>query len=212
MKTVGTILRQARESKKISLVDVEKATKIRSKFLEAIERDEYQSLPTIAYAKGFVKNYAEFLGLRSDTILAFFRRQTEEAPRSSIVLRGLANPLNTSIFRLTPSRFLTLLLISVIGLFAIYLGLQYKKLQQVPSLSINSPQPHQVVHERRVEVLGKTDTDATMTINGISVLVRGDGKFFDQVSLNPGINHIVVVATSRFGKIHSATRDVLYQQ
>jgi hypothetical protein len=48
--------------------------------------------------------------------------------------------------------------------------------------------------------LGKTDPDATISINGVSVLVRGDGKFFDQLNLDPGVNKIIIVATSRLGK------------
>lgn len=71
MNTVGTMLKEARVAKGISLVDVEKQTKIRLKFLEAIEQDAYHLLPSPVYAKGFVKNYSEFLGLDSSVIMAF---------------------------------------------------------------------------------------------------------------------------------------------
>jgi len=61
MNTVGTMLKDARVAKGISLGEVEKQTKIRIKFLEAIERDAYHVLPSPIYAKGFVKNYSEYL-------------------------------------------------------------------------------------------------------------------------------------------------------
>ncbi|TSC61071.1 MAG: transcription regulation protein, partial [Parcubacteria group bacterium Gr01-1014_107] len=71
-------LKEARVSKGYTLEQVEKATKIRSKFLTAIESDDYARLPSPLYAKGFVKNYGDFLGLESSRMLAFFRRQTKQ--------------------------------------------------------------------------------------------------------------------------------------
>ncbi len=93
-------------------------------------------------------------------------------------------------------------------IFLGYLGLQYRKINQPASLSVESPTNQLVVRERRVDVLGRTDADATVTVNGISVLVRGDGKFFDQVSLDPGVNKITITATSRFGKTTTIVREV----
>ncbi len=208
MKTAGTILREARAQRNISLETVEEATKIRIKFLDAIERDDYTDLPSLSYAKGFIKNYSNFLGLDSSMVLAFFRRQTTETPKSSILPKGVAEPLNRSMFQLTPGRFLAFLVGGLVILFLIYLGFQYNGLRRAPVLDVESPVNQMVVNERRVDVLGKTDADATVTVNGISVLVRGDGKFFDQVNLEPGVNVITVVATSRFGKTTTVAREV----
>ncbi|KKU81103.1 MAG: Helix-turn-helix domain-containing protein [Candidatus Gottesmanbacteria bacterium GW2011_GWA1_47_8] len=85
MKTVGSIFREAREKKHLTLEHVERATKIRKKFLSDIERDDYENLPSAAYAKGFVKNYSDFLGLDAASVLAYFRRQTEEVSKISLL-------------------------------------------------------------------------------------------------------------------------------
>ena len=66
--------------------------------------------------------------------------------------------------------------------------------------------------DKRVDVLGQTDPDATVTVNGFSVVVRSDGKFFSQVVLETGVNTLTVVATSRFGKATTVTRKVGLQQ
>lgn len=211
MRTVGEMLQEARLAKGYSLDKVEQATKIRAKFLAAIEADEYARLPSLAYAKGFVKNYSEYLGLNSKTILAFFRRQTLEVPKSSLLPRGVADPLNKPFFRITPSRFLAFLLLGLVSVFLLYFGLQYRQLRLEPRLTIDAPKDQTITSERRIDVLGVTDADATVTINGISVLVRSDGKFFDQVSLVEGINRIVVASTSRFGKVTTQTREVTLQ-
>lgn len=208
MKTVGSILKEARGAKSITLAQAEEATKIRLKFLQAIESDNYSSLPSLSYAKGFVKNYSEYLGLDSSTVLAFFRRQTAEVTRSSLLPKGVSEPLNKSLFQLTPGKFLAGILIALVLIFLGYLGFQYRKLNQPPGLSVDSPSNQIVVHERRVDVLGKTDADATVTVNGINILVRGDGKFFDQTPLDTGVNKITIIATSRFGKTTTIVREV----
>jgi cytoskeletal protein RodZ len=200
MKTVGEMLREARVNKSLSLQEVEEGTKIRLKFLNAIESNDFSVMPSLSYAKGFVKNYSDYLGLNTNTVLAFFRRQTVEAPKSSLLPKGMGEPLNRSSLQLTPGKFITLIAIILVSLFLVYLGLQYRTLQQPPTLVIDDPKNQAVVTDKRIDILGKTDADATVTINGISVLVRSDGKFFEQITLEPGVNKLSIVATSRLGK------------
>jgi cytoskeletal protein RodZ len=200
MKTVGEMLREARVNKSLSLQEVEEGTKIRLKFLNAIESNDFSVMPSLSYAKGFVKNYSDYLGLNTNTVLAFFRRQTVEVPKSSLLPKGMGEPLNRSSLQLTPGKFITLIAIVLVSLFLVYLGLQYRTLQQPPTLVIDDPKNQAVVTDKRIDILGKTDPDATITINGVSVLVRSDGKFFEQITLDPGVNKLSIVATSRLGK------------
>jgi len=211
MKTVGSILKEAREAQHIDFDTVEKTTRIRRKFLEAIERDEYSLLPSPLYAKGFVKNYAHFLGLDSVKVMAFFRRQTDDIPHGTLLPKAQES-IGTSMVQLTPSRFIAILLVAMIGIFLLYFGLQYFRLQQAPTLIIDQPKNESVVTERKVDIFGATDTDATVTINGVTTLVRQDGKFFTQVTLESGVNTITIIATSRYGKTKTEIRKVGLQQ
>ncbi len=211
MKTAGSILRQTRIAKGLTLGQVERDTKIRSKFLEDIESDYYSNLPSQSYAKGFIKNYGTYLGLDANTLLAFFRRQTLDIPKSSLLPKGLSEPLNATFFRLTPGRFLAFLLVGLIAVFLIYFGFQYRSLGLPPSLIIDSPKEKLVTSEKRIDIFGKTDPDATVTINGASVIVRSDGRFFDQAMLAPGINKITITTTSRYGKSLTVVKEVAAQ-
>ncbi|MDP1722829.1 MAG: helix-turn-helix domain-containing protein [Candidatus Gottesmanbacteria bacterium] len=212
MKTVGSILKEAREAKRLTFEQVEIATKIRAKFLTGIEADDYSILPSVSYAKGFVKNYAEYLGVSTSMILAFFRRQTLEITKSAILPKGVAQSLNRAWFQLTPGKFLIFLFVGFVVLFLIYLGIQYGQLRNPPILAIDVPLENTIVVTKKVELLGSTDPDATVTVNGISVLVRGDGKFFDQITLEPGTNTITVIATSRYGKTSLVKRTITSQE
>lgn len=211
MKTVGSILKEAREAKHLTFEQIEVAIKIRAKFLEAIEEDDYRTLPSVAYAKGFVKNYGEFLGIPTETTLAFFRRQTKDVARSAILPKGVTEPLNRTWFQLTPGKFLLFLIVGLVTIFLSYLGMQYRQIQSPPRITLEAPENNTVSSTRKIELLGTTDQDATVTVNGVSVFVRSDGKFFDQVSLDPGNNTITIVSSSRFGKISTVTRSVSFQ-
>lgn len=79
MPTVGEILRSERELKGLSIKDIEKATSIRSLYLDAIENDNYSIIPGEVYVKGFIRNYANYLGLDANNIIDLYR-QTKNPP------------------------------------------------------------------------------------------------------------------------------------
>ncbi len=66
VQELGQILRQTRLDKGLSLMQAQQATKIRQSFLAALEEDDYSILPPPVYVRGFIKNYARYLGLSSD--------------------------------------------------------------------------------------------------------------------------------------------------
>ncbi len=215
MKTVGQLLKEKRLEKDISLELVEQETKIRKKFLKYIEDDAFHLLPDQTYAQGFIKNYAEYLGLNSRTIMAFFRRQTRVSskPSTAIVPKGFIDESIVSPrYVVTPAKAIMIVLISIAGIFLLYFGYQYYISRNPPAVVLESPQEGMVTSGKRVEVIGKTDTDATVMINGIGALVRSDGRFFDQVAVFPGENTITITATSRYGKSTVVSRTVIVKE
>ena len=72
-KTVGTILREARLAKRLSLAEAEKGTSIRSRYLEALERDEYDKTPGEVFLKGMIRNYGNFLGLDGPELVNMYK-------------------------------------------------------------------------------------------------------------------------------------------
>ncbi len=63
MFEIGSSLREARLRRKLELAQVEEDTRIRAKYLMALESDRFEALPGTAYAKGFLRTYADYLGL-----------------------------------------------------------------------------------------------------------------------------------------------------
>ncbi len=76
---VGPILREARNRRKVDLSTVEEATRIRVRFLRAIENEEWDVLPGGVYTRGFIRTYAGYLGLDGERLAEDFRREVEGA-------------------------------------------------------------------------------------------------------------------------------------
>jgi hypothetical protein len=79
---VGTILRKARNRRKVELSEVEAATRIRLRYLRAIEDEEWDVLPGGFYTRGFIRTYAAFLGLDGERLADQYRESVEKWSRT----------------------------------------------------------------------------------------------------------------------------------
>jgi cytoskeleton protein RodZ len=76
MTGFGDLLRQARDVKGVSLREAERATRISRNYLAALEGEEFTYLPAATYARGIVRNYAQYLGLDPATVVEKFEKQS----------------------------------------------------------------------------------------------------------------------------------------
>ena len=77
MADIGATLREARIRGHVDLNDVESGTKIRARYLRAMEDEEWDALPGPVYAKSFLRTYADYLGLDSRALVDEFKSQRE---------------------------------------------------------------------------------------------------------------------------------------
>lgn len=95
---IGAALERARNERGLSLEEVEQATKIRKRYLQGLERDDYSVLPDAVYTQGFLKTYANYLGLNGEELaleLKSHRRPRRERHSSNGNFRktGFDEPL-----------------------------------------------------------------------------------------------------------------------
>ncbi len=110
MGELGKKLREAREAKGLSLEQVEEETKIVSSYLQALEEEEFERLPAPVYVKGFLRNYASYLGLDPQEVLSLYSASAAPTPVTPTI-SVLDEPLVPS-FQL-PWRPLILVLVAV---------------------------------------------------------------------------------------------------
>lgn len=77
MPEIGPTLREARMRARIDITEVEQATKIRAKYLRAIENEEWGLLPGSTFIKSFIREYAEYLGLDARSLVEEYKLRYE---------------------------------------------------------------------------------------------------------------------------------------
>jgi cytoskeletal protein RodZ len=78
-KTIGEILRAAREEKRLSVEQVNRETKISTQTISALEADDFEGFPSETYLKGFLRTYADFLGLDGGKLWSMMRARSSPA-------------------------------------------------------------------------------------------------------------------------------------
>jgi len=130
----------ARERKGVDLFRAERDTKIRARYLAALERGDYRELPGAVYTKGFLRNYAIYLNLDPEDVLRQWRRErgdqfpTEPAVVAPKAILETPRPLTFS-----PSIVVAALMTVGVVVFGIYLATQLMRFAKPPTLELVSP-------------------------------------------------------------------------
>lgn len=202
--TVGELLKKRRTDKKITIDSVERETKIKAAFIKALEEGDYNKLPSYTYARGFLQNYAQTLGLETDVILALFRREFDKTLESKL-LPGKIEKIPAHRTRITT---ISLTFGLLILLLIIYFVFQYKGFFSPPRLTVTSPSENEVIAGGEIKVQGRTSPDATVTINDQTTIVDSDGKFEKTLPVFTGDLTLTLVAKSRNGRETKIIREV----
>jgi cytoskeleton protein RodZ len=123
MFEIGNTLREARLRRRLEFREVEQATKIRSRYLRALEEEAFEALPAETYVRGFLRSYADFLGLDGQLYVDEYNSRfvTDDdygygplRPRRSYAKRSRARGLETNVvlFALTAIAVMTALVIA----------------------------------------------------------------------------------------------------
>jgi cytoskeletal protein RodZ len=175
--TVGDLLHAAREKKGVDLYRAERDTKIRARHLSALEDGDYAELPGAVYAKGFLRNYALYLGLDPTEVLDRWHEEQDPVQRTSTVAvvpppQPLTDPRSGLTF--TPSHVVGAVLALVVVLFLGYVGMQLFRFSQVPELRLNGASLIQIAEDQTsYELSGTSPLRATVkAVDPAGVLVR----------------------------------------
>ena len=199
---VGEKLREAREIRGVDLFRVERDTKIRSKYLAALEDGDFAELPGDVYARGFLRNYATYLGLDADEMEEEWR---EEAGQAQPVTPTIVGPMPMTVRRrivFQQTHVVAGIVAIIVLVVAAYFGFQLTRYLSYPSLAVASagPSPIVVGIGATTYVLKGTATDgATILIswngeNPTIVLADDAGNWTYTAPLGSGSNQFDITA------------------
>ncbi len=197
-------LAAARERKGVDLFRAERDTKIRSRYLAALERGDYRELPGAVYTKGFLRNYAVYLGLDPEDVLRQWRRERgDQTPTEAVVIPQRMTVATQRTLTFSPSIVVAALMTFGVILFGIYLAVQLLRFAKPPVLTVSNPATAVAeVDESATNFVlaGTSSPGATVTISipGQSqprrVVALSDGSWSVSVDLRRGSNQFEIDA------------------
>jgi cytoskeletal protein RodZ len=199
MTKAGEKLQTARLEKGLTLKDVAKGTKIKVEYLEYIEKGEYDKLPSVSYAYGFVRNYVGFLELSEKEIMPLFKREFDEEKAYRVLPRGFEKREEFPIAKFRVRQTFAVLII-VFVLFMGYILFQYRYAFIDPPLTIISPNSTFTISSSQVTIVGKTDPSATVYVGMALISVDQDGTFRKTINVFPGETVVQIRVVNKFSR------------
>ncbi|HMN19405.1 MAG TPA: DUF4115 domain-containing protein [Candidatus Moranbacteria bacterium] len=208
--TLGEKLRKMRLERRLAVADVAKGTKIQARYLESLEEGDYAKLPADVYVKGFLRSFANYMGVDERALIRQYEREqgihrTIEKISEPCQPR---RPLKITGFAITPQLlFAAIGAVVIIGSF-IYLYLEVNSFVSTPRLAVLRPADGMKVQANSVHVSGVAEKDSLVSINDEAVMVNDKGEFSEDVGLQIGLNTISVRARNKFDKEATQTISV----
>jgi len=207
MLSVGEILKKERLRLQIPLEQVEKETRIRLKFIEAIENNQWKTFSSHIYITGIIKTYSNYLQLNSDKMLAFFRREYEKIDDVRFKRRISSRYLTPQTKQVV--KIVTIILVLI---FVGYFTLQVRNYLLPPNVIIIAPTQNVFYREDKIKVLGKTEKEALIMVRGERVYPNLEGEFEFQYPLKLGNNEVKIEVTGANGKKTIVTKSYIKKQ
>ena len=190
MKRASTILESTRLDRQLNFEEISKRTRIPIHYLIAFENEDISQFPSEPYCSLMVKDYADFLGLNGEDLLALFRRDHDRRTQN-------LRPRRTWL-TLTPQLALKIFIAILVILFSLYLLFEYLKFNRPPQLKVAWPDTLTGLY---VDISGTTDPEATIKINDSLVIVDTQGNFKKTVEVATTEAKIFVEAQSPAGVV-----------
>lgn len=212
IKTIGLLLKEKRKEQKLELKQISEITRISVLYLAALEEGQYNIFQSEVYLKGFLKNYAKYLGINTEKALAMYRRENERKQNEATInMVSKVKPRNFAI-TFTPNRVIAAVAIFAIVLIIVYLSSYVGKVLKKPDLALTSPIALNTELEgiyktdaNFIELAGTVELGSKLFINDQELKLNNFEKFSKEFKLEVGQNKFVLKAVSQFGREKSFT-------
>ena len=162
MESIGRYLRGERELRKFSLEEVSKFTRIKEQYLNAIEEDRYDLLPSAIYVKGYLTAYARYLGLDpNDTVLRYQRylKELTVTEEKRLEQEKPEPPRQVSFSAKRAMPYLVLAILSTMIVLTVFFVRQILQASFRPALNQREPTPVAMSSPPQILEWGRSQTE-----------------------------------------------------
>lgn len=197
-KTLGQKLREKRKALNLSIEETEVESKVKAKYLTALEEGNWQDLPYEAYTRGFVLAYAKVLKIKKEEVLELFDEQVGLEQKNYNL--SYQKSIKEKKILITPKILgyssLAIFLISMFG----YILFQLLSFAGSPNLKVTSPGDNVILETDYVKINGIVDNDTFLFVNDENIPVTREGYFSTDFKLHRGLNVVKVKAVNKANK------------
>ncbi|MDP2855613.1 MAG: helix-turn-helix domain-containing protein [bacterium] len=208
--TLSEILKKEREAKRLAVEDVNQKTNVPLKYIVALEETDFSSLPAPVYIRGYLKKISQLLNLNDEELWKLFLKEQDESKTPAIDIlpqNRFEQPLKWRYIVLKILKSLPVIIITIT--VAGFLFIQIKSFLGAPYLRLDNPAVDLITQDESIKVEGLGRHNSYITLNGKEIYLGKDGKFSEEIYLNPGVNEIKAEAKSRLGKTTSIIRRIV---
>ena len=190
MVTAGEVLKTKRKSLGKTIQQISQETKIQERFLEYIEKNEYEKFDSDVFVSGFIKIYSDNLNLDTERVLALYRRGNghiyKDVDRKKIKQKKKRkisfSPKNITIL---------IIVIFLLGILS-YIGYEIFLFQNPPTINVSSPNNETTVSESKITIKGTTKNSTSLLISEEEISLSDTGSFSFEYTLDEGENNIII--------------------
>lgn len=208
---LGEQLKKAREARGVTIEAMANQTRIHPKYLLALEKSEWEHLPSPVYTRGFLLKYSRLFNLDGSQIMKLYEEEFEKLNKA-FSKKNVVPELKTPRFLITPK---LLVIATTIGFLAValgYFGWQIYGLWQPPQIILENPTSDYISNQQDQWLSGFASKSVLFKINGKAINLDRDGYFSEFLNLNEGLNVIELKAENRFGKEAVIIRKIIFNK
>ena len=209
--SVADILKTTRIKRGLKLNKIAEILGVNEKYLSALEAGNFEELPAGVYGKNFLQEYAIYLGLDAASLVEMFEASLsaqKKQAKKELFSKQVIKPREMIAL---PRIFKNLALAIIVLICFVYLSYRLEKIVAPPKLELSNPPANLITKERSLEIIGRTEPETQIIINGEKILSDSTGSFLKTVNLKTGINMITVTAQKKYGREARLIRKVLVE-
>lgn len=209
---IGQTLKLARYKTGLSLKLVAKHINLNARYLEMIEKEEWNKLPGEIYAKNFLKKYCDFLESKTNEKIKIDFNKINFSQNIKNINSEFKKKTFKKDFLNLPKSIKIIFLIIITIITVIYIASQTNQITKAPEIILIYPTQDLTTQNNYLTLTGWTDPETKLKINNSEIFLDENNNFSHNIDLLPGLNLIQITGKKKYSKTKIIERKIIFEQ